>query len=162
MFGRFLSAVVFGALFGSLLTFTPFGNLFFRSVDCWDSQDDFLFSSNQYGLIFSATLAFFIQSLMEIRGWKGFFITFAIAFLCFQFFSLAAMYDVIYVQRCYFPQSDLMEILKAHWKNFLFISLIKSACATIFCTPLLVICQRLAASFATERDDFPQINPDAG
>lgn len=161
LFGKLLHAVAFGALFCSLLTFTPLGNLFFRPVDCWDSQDNFWFSSHQYGLIFSATLAFFVRSVMEIRGWRGFLATFAVAFLCFQFFSLAAIYDVIYVRHCYFPQSDFIEILKAHWKSFLLISLINSACATIFCVPPLVIYKRLSASFLRERDDFLKLDPGA-
>lgn len=157
--GKIGFALIFGAVFGLLLTFTPLA-LVFKPVDCWDSQDDFLYSWNQIGLIFSAVLAFFVQSMLKIRGWKGFFKTIAATYLCFQVFSLIAAYDVIYTQHCYYPLK-LTAILKSYWGKTLFMWFVGAAFATIVCLPVLSVYKRILARIPAEKEDFLKLDLNA-
>lgn len=148
-FKNLVFALIFGAIFCLLLTFTPLAVLF-RPTDCWDSQDDFLYSLNQLGLTTGACLAFFAQSFLKIQGWKGFLKTIAVLFLCFQAFSIASVFDDIYTQQCYFRQS-LGEILSLYWTKILIVSLIKSALAMIVCLPVLIVYRRILAGLPAEK-----------
>lgn len=157
---KIVFAVIFGAFFWLFLTFTPLGHVF-KPVDCWDYQEDFLFSKNQLALVCGAALAFFIQALLKTGGWKGFFKTIAVPYLCFQLYSLVAVYDVIYSKQCFFP-SRLAEIPRLYLIRLIIALLLQSAVATFICVTLLVIYKSLPASPFKKKDDFTKLDLDAG
>jgi hypothetical protein len=156
---KIVFAVMFGVIFGLFLTLTPLGDVF-KPIDCWDYQEDFLFSKDQLALVFCAALAFFIQTLAKTGGWKGFFKTIAVSYLCFQPYSLVAVYDAVYSKQCFFPKS-LAEIPALYLLRLITAALLLSAVAAFICATLLVIYKRLLASPFRKKDDFTKLDLDA-
>src|SRR5690349_20224606 len=100
---KIIFAIIFGALYLSLTAFIPYG-YHFSALECCDMCEDFVFSHKHLILVFCAALSFFIPALRKINGWKGFFETVLVSYLCFQIYSFEEIYDFIFVQNCFFPQ----------------------------------------------------------
>jgi hypothetical protein len=159
LIGKFVFALIFGAIFCLLLTFTPLAYLY-KPTDCWDYQADFLYSYNQLGLTVGAVSAFFVQSLMKFQGWKGFFKMIAAMFLCFLAYPIASEYYDIHKQQCYFPLSP-GAIPESYWTKILLVSLIKSAVTTIICLPVLIVYKRVLTLLFSTKNNFLKLDLNA-